>query len=92
VAGSLCHSSLSLCEDLLLTPEKCCVDGWVLPRYTGAWLFGGRWLRSEARNAWRITHPNVIKLKDILFSPQNEWVYRLRNASIPSEILDEALN
>ena len=32
-------------------------------------------LKREAQNAWRITHPNVTKLKDILFSPTNEWVY-----------------
>lgn len=47
-------------------------------------------VRREAENAWRITHPNVIKLKDILFSPDNEWVYFIMERAIGIEGMPNA--
>ena len=47
-------------------------------------------VRREAQNAWRITHPNVIKLKDILFSPTNEWVYFIMERAVGLEGLPNA--
>jgi hypothetical protein len=47
-------------------------------------------VRREAENAWRITHPNVIKLKDILFSHDNEWVYFIMERAIGIEGMPNA--
>ena len=47
-------------------------------------------VRREAENAWRITHPNVIKLKDILFSPDSEWVYFVMERAVGIEGMPNA--
>lgn len=47
-------------------------------------------VRREAENAWRITHPNVIKLKDILFSPDSEWVYFIMERAVGIEGMSNA--
>lgn len=47
-------------------------------------------VRREAENAWRITHPNVIKLKDILFSEPPEWVYFIMERAVGMEGMPNA--